>query len=75
MAAVCSDDRAPLGLGVLFNDIAGVAEGHAWLHNSNGLVEALAGRFDEADVVCIGDGLVAYIVCLIEIAVVASVID
>ncbi len=73
MAAVRLDDAEVLGLGVLFDDVAEILDGNAWLYVGDCLVEAFAGGFDKADIVGVTAGFVPDVVSLVEIAVVAFV--
>lgn len=75
VADICSDDAAVLGLGVGLNGIAKVAEQGARLHQLDGLVEALASRLDHTNSIRVRLGSVADVVCLVEIAVVALVVE
>ena len=49
VAAVCFYDRAFLALGMFFNDISWLAEGHAGLDDLNGFIEAGSCSFDNTD--------------------------
>lgn len=73
VAAVRSDDAAVLGLGVLLDDVAKLPDQGSWLDRLDGLVEALAGRLDDAHVVGIRLRLVADIVRLVQVGMVALV--
>ena len=75
MSAVRFDDAAALALGVFFNHAAGVAEGHAWFDELDGFVEAFAGGFDDADGGRIRAGKGAHVVCFVEVAVEAVVVE
>lgn len=75
MSAVSFDDAAASTLGVFFNHAARVAEGHAWFDELDGFVEAFTGGFDDADGGRIGAGKGAYVVCFVEVAVEAVVVE
>lgn len=75
MSAVCFDNAAVSALGVFLNYAAGVAEGHAWFDELDCFVEAFAGGFDDADGGRVGAGLFAYVVCFVEVAVEAVVVE
>ena len=75
MSAVCFDNAAVSALGVFFNHASRVAEGHAWFDELDGFVEAFAGGFDDADGGRVGAGLFAHIVCFVEVAVEAVVVE
>jgi len=75
VATIRFDDAAVLGGGVFFNDITKFSEQSAWFHNFDGFVEAFSARFNNSDSVRILPGLFADIVCLVQIAVVASMVD
>lgn len=73
--AVGLDDAAVLGLCVLFDDVPVFAEESAWLDQLDGLVQALSRCLDNADRVGVGEGLLADVVRLVEIAVEAAVVE
>ena len=75
MSAVCFDDAAASTLGVFFNHGARVAEGHARFDELDGFVEAFARGFDDADGGRIRAGKWAYIICFVEVAVEAVVVE
>lgn len=75
VAAVRADDAAVLCLGVLLDDVAKLANLDAGLDGLDGLVQALAGGLDDAHVVRVGLGAVANVVGLVEIGVVALVVE
>ena len=75
MSTIRFDDTAASALGVFFNHPSGVAEGHAWFDELDGFVEAFAGGFDDADGGRVGAGLLAYVVCFVEVAVEAVVVE
>lgn len=69
------DDVAVPRLGVLLDGVAELAERGTRLHELDGLVQALAGRLDDPHVVGVGLGSVADVVGLVEVGVVAFVVD
>ena len=73
VAAIRLDDAEVLSLGVLFDDIAEVFDGNTGFYMGNCLVQTFTCTFDEANVVRITSGFVAYIVGLVQVAVVAFV--
>ena len=75
MSTIRFDDTAASALGVFFNHPSGVAEGHAWFDELDGFVEAFAGGFDNADGGRVGASLFAHIVCFVEVAVEAVVVE
>ena len=75
MAAVRFDDAATSTLGVFFNHGPRVAESHARFDELDGFVEAFAGGFDDADGGRIRAGKWAYVVCFVEVAVEAVVVE
>lgn len=75
MSAVCFDDAAVLTFGVFFDDGARVAEGHAGFDEGDGLVEAFAGGFDDADGGRVGARERADVVGFVEVAVEAGVVE
>ena len=75
MSAVRFDDAAVSALGMFFNDAAGVAEGHAGFDELDGFVEAFAGGFDDADGGGVRAGEGADVVCFVEVAVEAVVVE
>lgn len=74
VAAVGGDDGALVGLGVLFDRVADVAEGEAGLDGLDGEAQALARRFHEVDVRGV-EGRRADVVGFVEVAVVAVVVE
>ena len=75
VAAVCFNDAAVLAFSVFFDDGARVAEGHARFDEGDGLVEAFAGGFDDADGGGVGAGEGADVVGFVEVAVEAGVVE
>jgi len=75
VADIGSNDAAVLGLGVGLNGIAKVAEQCARLHQLDGLIEALASRLYNTDSIGVRLGPVTNIVRLVEIPVVALVVE
>ena len=75
VADIGADDAAPPFLGVLLNHVAELADQRARLDVLDGLLEALAGRLGDADGVGVGLGPVADVVRLVEVAVVALVVE
>ena len=75
MTAVRFDDRAAPRLGMLFDDVAEVFERHAGLHDRDCLIEALSRSLDELDEFLIRQCFVANVVGLVQIAMVAFVVQ
>ncbi len=75
MSAVRFNDAAASALGVFFDHGARVSEGHARFDELDGFVEAFAGGFDDADGGRIRAGKLAYVVCFVEVAVEAVVVE
>lgn len=75
VAHVCLDDVALLRLGVLIDRGAKVAEEDARLDHCDGVVQTGSRCFDDTHGVGIVTGFLADIVCLIEIAMVAVVVE
>lgn len=75
MSAVGFDDAAVSAFGVFFDYGAGVAEGHARFDEFDGFVEAFAGGFDDADGGRVGAGKGSDVVCFVEVAVEAVVVE
>lgn len=75
VATPSGDDAATTRLGVLLDDLAEVANWRARLDDLNGLVEALTRRLDDFDRVGVRFSLVAYIVGLVEIGMIALVVN
>ena len=75
VAAVGADDGAGAGLGVLLDGVARVADRHARFDEVDGLGEAFAGGFDDADGVAVGEGAGADVVGFVEVAVEAVVVE
>jgi len=75
MPAVRPYDTAFLRLGVLLDDVAGVSERHAGFDDLDGGGETLPCGFDDADGVPVGDRFGADVVCFVEVAVEAAVVE
>lgn len=75
VTAPVGHDAAVLGLGVLLDDLAKVAERRAGLDELNGLVQALPRRLDDPDRVWVGLGAFAHVVGLVDVGVVAPVVQ
>lgn len=75
VSAVCLDDGAFLRLCVLLDYVSVLAEERAGLDHLDGLVQALSRSFHYADSIWIRQGLVANVVCLVEVAVEAAVVQ
>lgn len=75
MPTVCPDHGAVPGLGVFLDDVARVAEGHAGFDDVDGGDETLPRGFDDADIFRGGGGGGADVVCFVEIAVEAAVVE
>ena len=73
--AVRPDHRAVVRLGVFLDHVPVFFEQRAGFHVRDGVVETLAGRLDEADGVRVRKGLGADVVGLVQVAVVAAVVD
>lgn len=57
--------------GVLLDDVAEVFECYAWFSLGYGKIETLSRGLDQADDVWIAPGFLAYVICLVEICMVA----
>ena len=75
VSAVCLDDGAFLRLCVLLDYVSVLAEQRARLHHLDGLVQTLSRCLHYADGIRICQSLVADVVCLVEIAVEAAVVE
>ena len=75
VADVGTDDAAAAALSVRLDHVAKVAEQSAGLDQLDSLRQALAGRLGDAHRVRVGLRLVADVVCLVEIAVVAFMVE
>lgn len=75
VAAVSPDNAAVLALRVLLDDVAVLAEERAWLHQLNSLFQTLSRRLRHTDGVRVRLCFVANIVCLVQIAVEAAVVE
>ena len=75
MSAVGFDDAAVSTFGVFFDYGAGVAEGHAGFDKLDSFVEAFAGGFDNTDGGGVGAGKMSDVVCFVEVAVEAVVVE
>ena len=75
VADVRPDHAAVPALGVLLDDVAELAEQRARLDLLDGLLQTLARSLHDTDRVGISLGLVADIVCLVQVAVVSVVIQ
>lgn len=75
VANVRLDDVALLRLGVLVDGGAKVAEEDTRFDHRDGVVQAGARRFDDTHRVGVVTGLLADVVCLVEVAVVAVVVE
>ena len=62
VAAVCFDHGSVLRLGVLFDHVARLAEGHAWFNDFDGFGQTSPCGFDDADCVRVGEGGGAHVV-------------
>ena len=60
---------------MFLDDRAWVAEKHSGLHDRNGMIEAFSGGFDHADGVRAGIGGASHVVCFVEVAMEAAVIE
>lgn len=74
MTAVGLDDAAVAGLGMFFNDIAGIAEQHAGLDQLNRLFQTLAGGFHHSHCFGVCASLLSNIVSLVKVTVEALVV-
>lgn len=75
MAAVCSNDTAVLLLGMLFDDVAKLADENTWFDCLYGFLETFSSRFYDPNIVRIGLGLVPNIVCLVQIGMITFVVQ
>lgn len=75
VATVCADDAAVLCLGVLFNNVSKLANLHTRLDGFDGLIQTLARSLNDAHVVWVGLGAVANVVRLVQVGVVALVVQ
>jgi hypothetical protein len=75
VATVRPDDTAVLALCVLLNDIAILAEESAWLDKLDSLVQALSRSFRHTNGIRVCQRLVTDVVCLVQIAVEATVVE
>ena len=75
VAAVGADDAAVTGFGVLFNDVAWFAEGHAGFDVGYGLVKAFARCLDDTDSVWILKGFRSYVIRFVYVSMEAAVIQ
>ena len=75
VADVRLDDVALLRLGVLVDRVAEVAEEDAGLDHRDSVVQASARRFHNTHRVGVVTGFLADVVCLVEVAVVAAVVE
>lgn len=75
VAAVGADDAAVLLLGHLFDNVAKLADQGTGLDCLDRLVQALAGGLDNADIVGVGLGSVTNVVRLVQVGVVALVVE
>ena len=75
MATVGPDNTALLALGVLLDDVAVLAEECAWLDKLDGLVQAFTCGLGHADGIWVGQSLVTNVVCLVQVAVEATVVQ
>lgn len=75
VAAVGSDDTAVLLLGVLLDDVSKLPDQGTGLHSLDGLFQALSCRLDDTDGVRVRLGPVTNVVCLVQIGVVAFVVE
>lgn len=75
VSAVSPDYAAFLRLGVFFNDGTRVAERHAGFYNRDGGGQALARGLDHTDGGAIAKGGGADVVCFVEVAVEAVVVE
>ena len=75
VAHVCPDDAAALGLCVLLNDVSKFPDQGSRLDNLDGLFQALPRRLDNTHRVGVRLGPVAHVVRLVEVSVVALVVQ
>lgn len=75
VADVSPDHRAVVGFGVLLNYVAELTEQRARLDFLDCQLQTFPSGFDNTDGVGVGLRAVAYIVCLVQIAVVALVVE
>lgn len=74
MAAVGSNYTAVLLLGMLLDDVAKLSDQGAGLDGLDRLIQALSCSLNNADIIGVGLGLVANVVCLVQIRMVTLVI-
>jgi hypothetical protein len=75
MATVCPDDAAVLRLGMLFDDVAELSNQHTGFYGLDSLVQALSCRLNHAHAVGVRLGSVADVVRLVEIGMIALVVQ
>jgi hypothetical protein len=70
----CYDAQTPR-FGVLLDDTAKIPDGGARLNNCDGQIQAFSSCFDEADCVFVGFCLFSHVIRLVEICMIATVIQ
>ena len=60
---------------MLFNHVARVADEHARLYELDGVLKTFSGSFNDTDGVCGSVGCTANVICLVEVAVKAAMIE
>lgn len=75
VAAVGSDDTAVSLLGVLLDNVSKLSDESTGLHSLNRLFQALSCRLDDTDGVGVRLSSVANVVCLVQIGMVAFVVE
>lgn len=75
MTTVGLDDTAVSTLGVLLDHVSRISEQHAGFDDLNGLEEAFTRCFNDSHRLGVGSCLVAHIICLIQVAMEAFVVQ
>ena len=75
VAAVGFDDAAAFRLGVFLNHAPDFAYQHTRFYNFDGFLKTLAGGLDDTNRVAVGEGFGADVVCFIEVAMKAAVVE
>lgn len=75
VTAITPDNAGVMCLSVLLNDVSRFSEEHSRLDDSDGLVKTLSCCLNDADCIGIGLRLLADIICLVQVAVEALVVQ
>lgn len=75
VTTISTNDAAVLLLGVLLDDVAKLPYQHAWFDSLDSLLEALACRLNNSHIIRICLRFVADVICLVEISMVALMVD